>query len=269
MEKLYFIHDCKGPEALQVLAKYSSGINETQTSSLDYLALLVHGLMIETGFVDQEEDKNLVCDHRVKYILGGMNNSVMHCTVSLNKIGNVTTIIGNFHGNPKSSFVMTKTRINDIVKLESTEKYQNVKEFSMEFKNKIALPLLYQSNIHAGIEPMTILSLPLELLVSIAEHLPDVATINAFRETCRKFKDISEHQLLWKRLFARFFPDEYEKRRSLEEPATDDWLKLFKQEYQKKKLKVDSANSSRTVHMPYFGIEPMPLPRHWLHFLEL
>ena len=40
--------------------------------------------MIETGFVNQEEDKSLVCDHRVKYILGGMNNSVMHCTVSLN-----------------------------------------------------------------------------------------------------------------------------------------------------------------------------------------
>ena len=264
MEKLYFIHDCIGQEALKELARYSS-IMEPQTSSLDYLALLVHGLMIETGFLDQEVDKSLVGDdHRIRYILSGVVDKFVHCTVSLNKIGNVTTIIGNFHGNPKSSFVMTKTRINDIVNLESTEKYQNVKEFSMEFKNKIALPLLYQSSIHAGIEPMTILSLPLELLVSIAEHLPDVATINAFRATCCKFKNISEHQLLWKRLFSRFFPDQYV-RLQADPISTKDWLKQFKAEYQKKK----QENSSRTVHMPYFGIEPIPLPRHWLHFLEL
>ena len=69
MEKLYFIHDCIGQEALKELARYSS-IMEPQTSSLDYLALLVHGLMIETGFLDQEDDKSLVGDaHRIRYIL--------------------------------------------------------------------------------------------------------------------------------------------------------------------------------------------------------
>ena len=258
MEKVYFIHECNGPEVLKYLSVF---VTEEPTSSLDYLALLVHGLMIETGFAKPEEpEKNGT--HRVQYVLPGQ--SVL-CSVSLNKIGNVTTIIGNFHGEPKKSFVLTKTRINDIVNLKSAEKYRNVKDFSREFKDKIALPLLHQVKFQCGIESMTILSLPIELLVSIAEHLPDIGTISAFRRTCRKFKDISEHQLLWKRHFARFFPDKY---KSLQDSYTDCWLKLFKQEYQKKK-KIQAANlSTHTVHMPFFGFEPV-LPRHWLHFLEL
>ena len=148
--------------------------------------------------------------------------------------------------------------------LDSEPTFANVKDFSMELKNTIAIPMLIKLQRSHGLEPFTILSLPDEILVQIAEHLADVSSIKAFKETCVKFKQITTHQLLWKRLFQRFFPKQFEECQNV-----SDWHQIFKVEY--KKTQRNSSRTEATIHMPYFGIDDFPLlpPLHWLHFLDI
>ena len=115
--------------------------------------------------------------------------------------------VGNYNGDPiKESFVMTKTRITDIVKSDSSlpidQRFYDLREISCEFKNKIALALRSRMMMDT-LNPYHINSLPDEVLVQIAENLSDATTIKGFMETSPRFRNVTKHPLLWKRLLER------------------------------------------------------------------
>merc|ERR1712001_481065 len=63
-------------------------------------------------------------------------------TCSINKYG--ILCLGNYHGNPKESFVWTKPKITEVINPNPVildRKFFDLREISRDFKNKIALPL--------------------------------------------------------------------------------------------------------------------------------
>ena len=189
--------------------------------------------MIETGFTivnNYQEWKKL--DSNSYNFVYNFEQSVATCSVSIHKLGPVTVITGlfyhfldlnvglikvmsthlsfagNYNGDPiKESFVMTKTRITDIVKSDSSlsinQRFYDLKEISCEFKNKIALALRSRMSRMDTLNPYHIHSLPDEVLVQIAENLSDATTIKGFMETSPRFRNVTKHPLLWKRLLER------------------------------------------------------------------
>ena len=112
MEKEHFIEETCGHSTLLAVKDLTKDYEKDPQTPLDYMALLVHALMVETGFNKLETN---VSNHRFKYGLQSHLSSATYCSLNVNKIGNVTTIIANFHGEPKSSIILTKTQTNQIV----------------------------------------------------------------------------------------------------------------------------------------------------------
>ena len=115
MERTYFIEETCGGATLLALKNLLQDYDKKPETLLDFMAMLVHALMIETGFSTLDSNSS---NHRFKYGLKSHLTNSDYCTVSVNKIGNVTTIIANYHGEPKSSIILTKTQTNQIVKFQ-------------------------------------------------------------------------------------------------------------------------------------------------------
>ena len=111
--------------------------------------------------------------------------------------------LGNYHGNPKESFVWTKPKIIDVINPNPVildKKFLDLREISRDFKNKIALPLWSRMSNN---EFPHLLILPDEILVEFAANLLDPKSIKNFIETCTRFKNITTNPLLWKRLLQK------------------------------------------------------------------
>lgn len=106
---------------------------------------------------------------------------------------------------------------------------------------------------------MTVLKFPDEILVEIAQNLPDSKSVKSFTETCQRFKSISYHPLLWKRLVKKQFFQRYRAELDKEEPK---WFEAFKEEASKKQRKKEIFRPAPLYHF----IDP---PLSWIHFFDI
>ena len=92
MDKLYSIHESNdsmlNPRLLSILEQHRHLLVEL----LDYFALLMHSLMIETGFEVTNQDWKRSSSYSFQYKIRG--NELNYCSLNVHKIGPVTTAIG-------------------------------------------------------------------------------------------------------------------------------------------------------------------------------
>ena len=89
-------------------------------------------------------------------------------------------------------------------------------------------------------------------------------------ESCQRFRQVSEHPLLWKTLFRRHFPQKY-KAAVEDQQSEPNWHQLFKaaqREELSKKRQADGRDfQGLDFEWPDFElIEP---PFSWIHFFSI
>ena len=92
MDKLYSIDESNdsmlNPRFLSILEQNRHLLMEL----MDYFALLLHSLMIETGFEATNQDWKHSSSYSFQYKIRG--NELKYCSLNVHKIGPVTTAIG-------------------------------------------------------------------------------------------------------------------------------------------------------------------------------
>ncbi|CAH2086556.1 unnamed protein product [Euphydryas editha] len=101
--------------------------------------------------------------------------------------------------------------------------FQNLKQFSNIFKNKIVTPVKSSILTYCGYSSASLLGLPEELLFNIFLRLPINDIINV-SQTCKKLALLLENHSFWHKLLLRDFKKELV-------DATDDWKQLYKKAY--------------------------------------
>lgn len=253
MEKVYFISDSSESTKCQILQKALDDNRNLLESSWDYFVILLHALMLEVGFEPSSIEKKSK-SYSFQYVT--KNDQDHKCSLNVHRIGPITSIIGNYHGEPIQSFALTKTRISDFV--SQTNNYSKLKDISQEFKDKIALPLMRSiqndQNILSNIQ---ILNFPDEILVKIAQEFSDAKNVKNFISTCRRFRSISEHPLLWKHLLKKKYPKKFAKA-----SANGDWYQLYKEA-----VTEEYRNNRLMVRLDQFRYSEPPLS--WIHFFDI
>jgi hypothetical protein len=103
MEKLYRIDECHSNQITPLLESIlQENLSILNQSSWNHFCLILHGLMVETGFKVLEQNLKSNKCFKFKYILPEMDPNIF-CTLKIDKIGAVTTAIGNYfdHGSLK------------------------------------------------------------------------------------------------------------------------------------------------------------------------
>ena len=97
MDNLYYIHESTDgrlcPTLKQILEDQGNNLSET----LDYFAILLHSLMIETNFevINQQSTWKKGHSYEFKYKIQNQMNPENHCSLKIHQIGPVLSIIGN------------------------------------------------------------------------------------------------------------------------------------------------------------------------------
>ena len=94
MENLYFIHESDDSRLCPILLQVIEQGTHLLKDLHDYFALLLHSLMIETGFEAMNQDWKLGSSYSFKYKIKNDSNTRPHCSLNIHKIGPVTQIIG-------------------------------------------------------------------------------------------------------------------------------------------------------------------------------
>ena len=269
MNKIYRVEESTDTEKAPLLTTVLEENSEQLVNSWDYFAYLLHAFMLETGFKLRNESHRKPDCYSFQYELANQESSdLAHCSVNIHRIGPIMTIIGNFHGlEERVSFVSSTIKIGDIV---CDQRYTNLRSVSKEFKDKIALPLLVKMQEHHGLVPFNILQFPVEILVQIAEKLSDAKTIKSFIESCQRFRQVSEHPLLWKTLFSRHFPLKY-KAAVEDQQSEPNWHQLFKaaqREEMSKKRQAD-GRTFQGLDFEWPDFELIEPPFSWIHFFSI
>ena len=232
MENLSYIHESSDGRLCPTLKKILEDQGNNLSEPLDYFAILLHSLMIETNFevMNHQSTWKKGQSYGFEYKIPNQMDPENHCSLRIHQIGPVISIIGeifsifkkifclttcsinkygilclgNYHGNPKESFVWTKPKITEVINPNPVildRKFFDLREISRDFKNKIALPLWSRMSNNA--EFPHLLFLPDEILVEFAANLSDPSSIKNFIETCTRFRNITTNPLLWKRLLQK------------------------------------------------------------------
>ena len=227
MDKIYRIEETTELETAPSLKYIIEEHSELVANLWDHFAFLFHALMLESGFKIRSNVSKKPNYYVFHYDLAAQEKVSTYCSLTVNKIGPINKIIGNFHGvEDTESYILTKNyKITDVIESNG---FKNLRVISIEFKDKIALPLLVKMQDVHGIVPKNILQCPDEILVKIAERLSDAETIKNFTETCQRFWQIQNHPLLWKTLLRKHFPEKY-KVAIAEGNRNQDWKELFKE----------------------------------------
>ena len=93
MDKMYCIADSSEEEIAPLLENVLKEKTEFLVNSWDYFSILLHSLMLETGFKlrdDNSHQKTSSC-HSFQYVLANEERNLAHCSMNVQKI--VGTII--------------------------------------------------------------------------------------------------------------------------------------------------------------------------------
>ncbi|EMP33172.1 F-box only protein 7 [Chelonia mydas] len=201
------------------------------SSANDALIVLVHLLMMETGYVPQGTEAKAVSMPE-KWRSGGVYK--LQYTHPLCEDG---------------SAALTCVPLGDLIVINATLKINN------EIKSVKRLQLLptsficFQESALNLPDVFGLVVLPLELKLRIFRLL-DIRSLLSLSAVCRDLYTASNDQLLWRFIYLRDFRDQTAR------PRDTDWKELYK-----KKLKQKKENL-RWRHMMFLPPPPHPIPFH-------
>uniref|UniRef100_A0A8C3RKW7 F-box protein 7 n=1 Tax=Chelydra serpentina TaxID=8475 RepID=A0A8C3RKW7_CHESE len=205
------------------------------TSANDALIVLVHLLMMETGYVPQGTEAKAVSMPE-KWRSGGVYK--LQYTHPLCEDG---------------SAALTCVPLGDLIVINEENVggvYKDLQKLSRLFKDQLVYPLLAAARQALNLpDVFGLVVLPLELKLRIFRLL-DIRSLLSLSAVCRDLNTASNDQLLWRFIYLRDFRDQTAR------PRDTDWKELYK-----KKLKQKKENL-RWRHMMFLPPPPHPIPFH-------
>ncbi|KFK44452.1 hypothetical protein AALP_AA1G258700 [Arabis alpina] len=197
------------------------------TSELTLLAMSVHAVMLESGFLllnsgsdDKFSFSKELLSVSLKYTLLELVNpkgssTVESVTVQFQSLGRVVVVYGSLSGSSQSvpwvyldkhRFVPVIDLVMDTLKFEkegSSVFYREVFMFWRMVKDGLAIPLLIRLCDKAGLEPPPCLMvIPTELKMKILESLPGVS-VAKMACVCTEMRYLASDNDLWKQKYLK------------------------------------------------------------------
>ncbi|OXB72962.1 UNVERIFIED_CONTAM: hypothetical protein H355_006502 [Colinus virginianus] len=218
--------DSEIPHSLEVLY-----LSAECTSATDALIVVVHLLMMETGYVPQELSE---CWNEWQSELQTSSESTLKINKEIKGVKRIQLLPASF------------------VCFQEPEKvagvYKNLQKLSRLFKDQLVYSLLAAARQALNLpDVFGLVVLPLELKLRIFRLL-DVRSLISLSAVCRDLYAASNDQLLWRFMYLRDFLDPTAR------PRDTDWKDLYKKKLKQKK------EALRWRHMMFLPPAPHPNP---------
>ncbi|OXB59119.1 hypothetical protein ASZ78_006360 [Callipepla squamata] len=218
--------DSEIPHSLEVLY-----LSAECTSATDALIVVVHLLMMETGYVPQELSE---CWNEWQSELQTYSESTLKINKEIKGVKRIQLLPASF------------------VCFQEPEKvagvYKNLQKLSRLFKDQLVYSLLAAARQALNLpDVFGLVVLPLELKLRIFRLL-DVRSLISLSAVCRDLYAASNDQLLWRFMYLRDFLDPTAR------PRDTDWKDLYKKKLKQKK------EALRWRHMMFLPPAPHPNP---------
>ncbi|XP_065482816.1 F-box only protein 7 isoform X1 [Caloenas nicobarica] len=232
------------------------------TSATDALIVLVHLLMMETGYVPQGTEAKAVSMpekwrgngvYKLQYThpLCEEGSAGLTCV----PLGDLVAINATLKINKEIKGVKRIQLLPaSFVCFQEPEKvasvYKDLQKLSRLFKDQLVYSLLAAARQALNLpDVFGLVVLPLELKLRIFRLL-DVRSLISLSAVCRDLYTASNDQLLWRFMYLRDFRD------PIIRPCDTDWKELYKKKLKQKK------DALRWRHMMFLPPTPHPIPFH-------
>ncbi|NXA40843.1 FBX7 protein, partial [Eudromia elegans] len=232
------------------------------TSATDALIVLMHLLMMETGYVPQGTEAKAVSMpekwrgngvYKLQYThpLCEEGTAGLTCV----PLGDLVAINGTLKINKEIKGVKRIQLLpTSFVCFEEPEKvagvYKDLQKLSRLFKDQLVYSLLAAARQALNLpDVFGLVVLPLELKLRIFRLL-DVRSLISLSAVCRDLYTASNDQLLWRFMYLRDFRD------PITRPRDTDWKELYKKKLKQKK------DALRWRHTMFLPPTPHPIPFH-------
>ncbi|XP_040415536.1 F-box only protein 7 isoform X1 [Cygnus olor] len=232
------------------------------TSAADALIVLVHLLMMETGYVPQGTEAKAVSMpekwrgngvYKLQYThpLCEEGSAGLTCV----PLGDLVAINATLKINKEIKGVKRIQLLPaSFVCFQEPEKvagvYKDLQKLSRLFKDQLVYSLLAAARQALNLpDVFGLVVLPLELKLRIFRLL-DVRSLISLSAVCRDLYAASNDQLLWRFIYLRDFRD------PIARPRDTDWKELYKKKLKQKK------EALRWRHMMFLPPTPHPIPFH-------
>ncbi|NXF02637.1 FBX7 protein, partial [Smithornis capensis] len=232
------------------------------TSATDALIVLVHLLMMETGYVPQGTEAKAVSMpekwrgngiYKLQYThpLCEEGSAGLTCV----PLGDLVAINATLKINEEIKSVKRIQLLPaSFVCFQDPEKvagvYKDLQKLSRLFKDQLVYSLLAAARQALNLpDVFGLVVLPLELKLRIFRLL-DVRSLISLSAVCRDLYTASNDQLLWRFMYLRDFRD------PIARPRDTDWKELYKKKLKQKK------EALRWRHMMFLPPIPHPIPFH-------
>ncbi|XP_009472475.1 PREDICTED: F-box only protein 7 [Nipponia nippon] len=232
------------------------------TSATDALIVLVHLLMMETGYVPQGTEAKAVSMpekwrgngvYKLQYThpLCEEGSAGLTCV----PLGDLVAINATLKINKEIKGVKRIQLLPaSFICFQEPEKvagvYKDLQKLSRLFKDQLVYSLLAAARQALNLpDVFGLVVLPLELKLRIFRLL-DVRSLISLSAVCRDLYAASNDQLLWRFMYLRDFRD------PIARPRDTDWKELYKKKLKQKK------EALRWRHMMFLPPTPHPIPFH-------
>ncbi|XP_077195786.1 F-box only protein 7 isoform X2 [Paroedura picta] len=231
-------------------------------SADDALIVLIHLLMMETGYVPQGTEAKSMCMPE-KWRNGGVYK--LQYTHPLCEAGSAALTCV-----PLGDFIVVNAMLKISGDIKSVKRlqllpssfacfqdsanitgvYKDLQKLSRLFKDQLVYPLLAAARQALNLpDVFGLVVLPLELKLRILRLL-DVRSLISLSAVCRDLYTAANDPLLWRFVYLRDFRD------SVSRPRDTDWKELYKKKLKQKK------EALRWRHMMFLPPPPLPIPFH-------
>nr|XP_033806911.1 F-box only protein 7 [Geotrypetes seraphini]XP_033806913.1 F-box only protein 7 [Geotrypetes seraphini]XP_033806914.1 F-box only protein 7 [Geotrypetes seraphini] len=233
------------------------------TNSSDALIVVVHLLMLETGYLPKGSDSKVLLMpdrwrnggiYKLQYThpLSDVGLSTLTCVPMGNlivvnatlKVDNTIKSVKRLQLSPASYVIFDHGKEN------VANIYKDLQKLSRMFKDQLVYPLLASARQALNLPDVFGLAvLPLELKLRIFRLL-DVRSVLAVSAVCHDLCAVANDSALWRFLYLRDFRD------PMSRPRDTDWKELYKKKQKQKKEAI------RWRHMFFLPSPPHPIPFH-------
>ena len=275
--RMYRIDGSSCNELPPKLLALLESLNESLVNQDQHIVILLHHLMIESGFVLHNSSKSLEnidiviprveilnnkgAGYRINYIVDP--NLDTRCTLLIVPSGMNAVVTGSYGGTPSASFSMqtvVSTYVKNTHSASLPERFTNLRSLSKDFKNEVALPLLCHAksslNLELGTESFS--GLNDDAILAVLKHIQSAVAVVKMGMCSKRLYDLTQDNSIWKTLVKEKYPQEYEdiiKRHG--ESDQPIWYGHYRRLYRNETRR--SIEDSASLYLPpYLPTNPLP-----------
>ncbi|UJR36366.1 hypothetical protein I4U23_029092 [Adineta vaga] len=250
-------------------------------SEFDYMIIVLHALMLESGFqMDTENNYNIKNARKsstfyvIRYRHKLCEEERIRCSLAIMKTDSLITIDGVVNAISQACGKLS-LNIGDYLQTQkpgtssnATFPYRDLRTLSRIFKDNIANRLLCKLLEESGQRSTaTLIGLPNEIKFRLAKYLP-VQSICKLQLTCRDIYNTLNDNLLWHDLCSRDFDKTASISNTIENSSNEkNWHKLYGTLYAQKQTPLRyQTKSSPYFHTTFLPLVPSGHPTHRVIF---